>query len=99
MRVEFRKDSDATRRDKLTLGIRPEKVRLREEPGNEQENCFPVTVKELQYIGSETHYLLDCSGLQLSAEVMNSKVGSQGFEAGQKAFVYLPPAGLVVLDD
>jgi hypothetical protein len=58
-----------------------------------------VTVRELLYIGSETHYQLDAGGLVLGADSMNSKVGSQGFELGQKAVASLPADGLLVLDD
>ena len=58
-----------------------------------------LMMEELIYIGSETHYLLRAHGQRLSAEVMNVKVGSQGFDLGQEAVAYLPPAGLIVLDD
>ena len=63
------------------------------------ENRFKVRVEELIYIGSETHYILRCGAQTLTAEMMNIKVGSQGFDIGQEAVVYLPPAGLIVLDD
>ncbi len=86
-------------RESLTLAIRPEKVRL-SPPGEEGENRVPVTVRELIYIGSETHYLLDApGGLILTAYAMNTRIGSQGFDLGQAATAVLPPAGLLVLDD
>ena len=85
--------------DRFTLAIRPEKVSLRDKPGTETENCCPVVIKELLYVGSETHYRLEHKGVSLGDEMMNTKVGSQGFEIGQNAFAYLPPAALVVLDD
>jgi spermidine/putrescine transport system ATP-binding protein len=86
-------------REALTLAIRPEKVRL-SPAGEEGENRVPVTVRELIYIGSETHYLLDApGGLVLTAYAMNARIGSQGFDLGQAATAVLPPAGLLVLDD
>jgi hypothetical protein len=36
---------------------------------------------------------------RLTAEAMNVKVGSQGFDIGAEAVAYLPAAGLLVLDD
>lgn len=100
LRVEFCNPAPAAAgKDKFTLAIRPEKVTLKEAQADSAENCWPVTVKELLYIGSETHYELESGGLTLSTEVMNSKVGSQGFAIGQAAFAYLPAAGLLVLDD
>jgi spermidine/putrescine transport system ATP-binding protein len=97
--VEFRHQTPACEREKFTLGIRPEKVTLHEAAVSEGGNCIPVTVRELLYIGSETHYQLDAGGLVLGADSMNSKVGSQGFELGQKAVASLPADGLLVLDD
>jgi spermidine/putrescine transport system ATP-binding protein len=90
---------EAVRRDRFTLAIRPEKVNLFDPSESEGENRVKVRVREQIYVGSETHYLLDVGGLTLTAEVMNAKVGSQGFDNGRPAVVYLPPAGLIVLDD
>ncbi len=84
--------------DACTLAIRPEKVGLGA-AAESGENRLPVTVRELIYIGSETHYLLDAGGQELLAYAMNEKVGSQGFDRGQQATAYLPPAGLQVLED
>ena len=56
-------------------------------------------VKQLIYIGSETHYLLDANGHELITYAMNARVGSQGFDIGQHAVAYLPAAALVVLED
>ena len=90
---------EAAARDRFTLAIRPEKVNLFEATESGGENRVKVRVREQIYVGSETHYLLDAGGLTLNAEVMNAKVGHQGFDNGQAAVVYLPPAGLIVLDD
>lgn len=98
--VEFRRRTPACEKSRFTIGIRPEKVTLHEAPVPSAGNCIPVTVRELLYIGSETHYQLDAGGgVTLGADAMNSKVGSQGFDLGHEAFAYLPPDGLLVLDD
>jgi spermidine/putrescine transport system ATP-binding protein len=86
-------------RNQFTLAIRPEKVSLGGPQESAGENRIPVLVTEVIYIGSETHYVLKAGSQTLTAEAMNVKVGSQGFEIGQAAVVYLPPAGLLVLDD
>jgi spermidine/putrescine transport system ATP-binding protein len=86
-------------RDKFTLGIRPEKISLCAPGECAGENRIPVKVKELIYIGSETHYVLQAGNQTLTAEAMNVKVGSQGFDLGADAVAYLPPAGLLILDD
>jgi|CXWL01.1.fsa_nt_gi spermidine/putrescine transport system ATP-binding protein len=92
----------------FTLAIRPEKVTLQAAdgtPGSAAEaidNRVAVTVRELIYIGSQTHYLLDvpqAPGLTMIAYAMNSRVGSQGFDLGQRAVACLPPSALVVLED
>jgi spermidine/putrescine transport system ATP-binding protein len=100
LRVEFGQNpSEAAQRDKFTLAIRPEKVTLCAPSESAGENRVKVRVEELIYIGSETHYVLRSGEQRLTAEAMNVKVGSQGFDIGQEAIVYLPAAGLLVLDD
>ncbi len=100
LRVELGgQTSPAIQRDKFTLAIRPEKVHLCPPEEGRGENRFAVRVEEQIYIGSETHYILRAGGLTLTVEMMNVKVGSQGFDIGQAAAVYLPPGGLIVLDD
>ncbi len=100
LRVDFRSQpTEATLRNQFTLAIRPEKVTLCEPHEREGENRVPVVVNQLIYVGSETHYILQAGGQTLSAEIMNVKVGSQGFDIGQQAVVHLPAGGLLVLDD
>jgi spermidine/putrescine transport system ATP-binding protein len=86
-------------RQTFTLGIRPEKVRLcrpAEAPG---ENTVPARVDQLIYHGSETHYLLSAGKHQLRATALNTSLGGRGFEVGEEAVLYLPPAGMIVLED
>jgi spermidine/putrescine transport system ATP-binding protein len=100
LRVEFgAPPTEASKRDKFTLAIRPEKVSLAPVTAIVGENCVKVRVEQLIYVGSETHYILRAGSQTISAEAMNVKVGSQGFEIGQEAMAHLPAAGLLVLDD
>jgi len=96
---ELRVTGNIPDRDTFTLAIRPEKVSLLPVSEGSGENRVKVRVEELLYIGSETHYVLRAGEQRLTAEAMNIKVGSQGFDLGQEALVYLPPGGLLVLDD
>ena len=84
-------------RDRFTLAIRPEKVSLT--TAGEGENRIRVRIEQLIYVGAETQYIVRAGSQTLTAEAMNVKVGSQGFDIGQEAVAYLPPAGLLVLDD
>jgi spermidine/putrescine transport system ATP-binding protein len=100
LRVEIEaKPAEAARHDRFTLAIRPEKVTLCRPEDCQGENRIKVRVEQLIYVGSETHYILRAGPQTLSAEAMNVKVGSQGFDIGQEAVAYLPAAGLLVLDD
>jgi spermidine/putrescine transport system ATP-binding protein len=100
LRVDFGTTPPAAAsHDKFTLAIRPEKVTMCAPDECTGENRFKVRVEQLIYIGSETHYVLRAGNQMLSAEAMNIKVGSQGFDIGAEAIAYLPAAGLLVLDD
>jgi spermidine/putrescine transport system ATP-binding protein len=100
MKVEFDKDTPPkAQEDRFTLAIRPEKVTLLAPSAKDGENRARVRVREVLYIGSETHYMLQANGTSLSVEQMNVKVNSQGFDIGQEAVAYLPPGGLIVLED
>jgi spermidine/putrescine transport system ATP-binding protein len=91
--------SETAGKDSFTVAIRPEKVSLCRPDECEGENRFPVRVKELIYVGSETHYVLEAAGQTLGAEIMNTKPGPQGFDIGQEAVAHLPAAALIILED
>jgi len=100
LHVDFGKQpTETSKRDKFTLAIRPEKVTLTPPTEAQGENRIKVRVEQLIYVGSETHYILRAGPQTLSAEAMNVKVGSQGFDIGQEAVACLPAGGLLVLDD
>lgn len=91
--------SEAAKRDRFTLAIRPEKIRLWNTSKSDEENRVKVRVEEVIYVGAETHYLVRAGDQRLTVEAMNVAVGSQGFNLGQEAIAYLPAGGLLVLDD
>jgi spermidine/putrescine transport system ATP-binding protein len=90
---------EAVSREKFTLAIRPEKIRLWNTQKADDENRVRVTVEEVIYVGAETHYLLRAGGQRLTVEAMNVAVGAQSFGLGQEAVIFLPSSGLLVLDD
>lgn len=96
---ELRVAAPMPSRSHFTIAIRPEKVQLTPAGTAIGENWARVRVEELIYVGSGTHYDLRAGPQLLRAEVMNTQVGSQGFQIGQEALAYLPPGALIVLDD
>jgi spermidine/putrescine transport system ATP-binding protein len=86
-------------RSRVTLAIRPEKIRIASMGSNGGANWVTVRLEELIYAGSGTHYELRSGSQLLRAEVMNTQISSPEFHVGQEAMAYLPPAALIVLDD
>ena len=85
-------------REKFTLAIRPEKIRLtmKSRPG---EHCICARVEQLIYVGSETHYELRAGAQGLRAEIMNTETGAPSVKQGEEVWLELPPHTLIVLDD
>jgi spermidine/putrescine transport system ATP-binding protein len=83
---------------KCTLAIRPEKVAV-VSPGETGVNKAPATVREIVYIGAESHYLLDTAAGTITAYVMNSLLAPHGLAIGDRVTVYFPTSGLFVLED
>jgi spermidine/putrescine transport system ATP-binding protein len=100
LRVDFGpQPSAATQRDTFTLAIRPEKVRLVATCDTPPENCVTVRLHQLIYSGATTHYVLRAGAQELLSYAINTTVGSVGLAVGQDLMAYLPPAGLLVLED
>lgn len=84
-------------RERLTLAIRPEKVVLN--PVNADTNCLPARVQDLVYNGAQTEYLLHSGGQTLRASLMNVQPGQAALRVGDQTTAYLPPDGLILLED
>jgi spermidine/putrescine transport system ATP-binding protein len=100
LRVDFGpQPAAATQRDTFTLAIRPEKVCLLHTHQSQGGNGVTVRIDQRIYSGAATHYVLRAGTQELLAYTMNTTAAGQAFEIGQEVLAYLPPAGLLVLDD
>jgi spermidine/putrescine transport system ATP-binding protein len=82
-----------------TLAVRPERISVLAGDTPRRTNCFPATVVNAIYTGSETQYELDCSGVLLTARSMNAGLSASPIAPGQKVLVEIPAASLVLLDE
>ncbi len=83
----------------ITVGIRPEKLRLSKPGPVPAENSIRARVEGLVYSGAETQYCLQAGELPLTAVALNAAAGHQGFAIGDEVLCELPATGLVLLDD
>jgi ABC-type Fe3+/spermidine/putrescine transport system ATPase subunit len=91
--------SEFTRGDKVVISIRPEKIRLSEQPGIKQ-NCFEVKVINSAYIGSDTRLEVDANGIRLKVWEQNhiSTLDPRAYHQGeQRAWVTIFPENALVL--
>lgn len=84
---------------KVTLAIRPEKIRLAKKDELSFENCVKARIEDVVYSGAETQYRLRAQEQALSAVALNARVGHQGLHVGNDVLCYLPEEALVLLDD
>jgi len=84
---------------RVTVAIRPEKIRLAKKDEFPFENCVTARIEDLVYSGAETQYRLRAGEQTLSAVVLNAKAGHQGFNPGKTMLCYLPEQSLILLDD
>jgi spermidine/putrescine transport system ATP-binding protein len=102
MRIDMdEQERSLVRKSACLLAIRPEKVRLLQAPDpnlSNLANCFPATVRDLAYTGSETLYQLETAGGPINARVLNHQTGSPALAAGGHAFLHFPPEALIVLE-
>jgi spermidine/putrescine transport system ATP-binding protein len=90
-RVDFRVGA------KLTLAIRPEKVRLAARDELAFPNCVLARIEDLIYSGAETQFLLRAGPEKLKAVMLNARAGHQEFPAGSDVFCILPEEALIPL--
>jgi len=84
---------------KVTLAIRPEKIRLARKDESNFPNCVTAKIEDLVYGGAETQYRLRVGEISLSSVCLNSCAGTQGFHEGETVLCNLPASALIVLED
>jgi spermidine/putrescine transport system ATP-binding protein len=85
--------------DRVVISIRPEKIRLSEQPVLNQ-NCFQVKITNSVYIGSDTRLEVDANGLRLKIWEQNhiSTLDPRAYHQGeQQAWATLFPENTLVL--
>jgi spermidine/putrescine transport system ATP-binding protein len=92
--------SERVKKDgRVTLAIRPEKVRLAVNHEAEGNNCVAALIDDLVYSGAETQYRLKVGGHALGAVALNARAGHQGFDVGGDVVCHLPEQALILLND
>jgi spermidine/putrescine transport system ATP-binding protein len=85
--------------DRVVVSIRPEKIRLSEQPALNQ-NCFQVKITNSVYIGSDTRLEVDVNGVRLKIWEQNhiSTLDPRAYHQGeQQAWATLLPENTLVL--
>jgi spermidine/putrescine transport system ATP-binding protein len=78
---------------RLSVGIRPEKIRL----GGEGENTLAGTVKEQAYIGVSTQYIVETAAGTVTVYVQNTDPGAHAARPGDRVTLsWSPDATFVV---
>ncbi len=93
------KDDEVRAGEKAVVSIRPEKIRLSEEPAL-QTNCFKGQVTNTTYIGSDTHVYVDVGGQKMKVWEQNkiSSLDPKAYYAlGQNVCLNLFPENTLVL--
>ena len=92
--------SERVKKDgRVTLAIRPEKVRLAGSHEAGSDNCVAALIDDLVYSGAETQYRLKVGGHDLGAVALNARAGHSGFDVGGDVVCHLPEQALILLDD
>jgi spermidine/putrescine transport system ATP-binding protein len=85
--------------DKVTLAIRPEKVRVLQAPGD-GANELEAKLTEVIYSGSSSEYqMLAADGSKLRAHVLNARSSGRTSANGETLRLAFPADNLVVLED
>jgi len=90
-------DRRAPAEGKVTLAIRPEKVRIVTD-GSAGENRMAATVELVIYVGSSSQYVLRAGPLSFTAHAMNAGA-HRAPGPGDRVQVELPASSLILLED
>jgi len=82
---------------KVTLAIRPEKVKVVTD-GGMGENRTAATVETVIYVGSSSQYVLRAGPFTFTAHTMNAGAG-KALRPGERVQIELPASSLIVLED
>jgi spermidine/putrescine transport system ATP-binding protein len=82
---------------KVTLAIRPEKVKVVTD-GGMGENRTAATVETVIYVGSSSQYVLRAGPFTFTAHAMNAGAG-KALRPGERVQIELPATCLIVLED
>lgn len=88
----------------VTVAIRPEKIRLLNEPLPQTVNCLPGVIQEVVYIGTDTHFQISLAeGLTIRVRQQNriSTPDRRAYsgERGDKVFVTWAPESTLLLGE
>jgi spermidine/putrescine transport system ATP-binding protein len=88
----------------VTVAVRPEKIRLLNEPLARAENCLPGVIQEVVYIGTDTHFQVSLAeGLMIRVRQQN-RVSTPDRRAyfgdrGDKVYVTWTPESTLLLGE
>lgn len=82
------------RTGEVSIGIRPEKVRL----GTQNENHLSGEVQESAYIGVSTQYIVETAAGPITLYVQNTEAGAPSVQPGDQVTVSWSPDATFVVD-
>ena len=86
-RAAVRHHDDIALGDKLTVSIRPERVRLSKVSPSRTENTFAGTVEFVEYLGSQAVYMVRIDGGQAIVEASEPiPTGQANFEVDEHVY-------------
>jgi spermidine/putrescine transport system ATP-binding protein len=88
---------------RVTVAVRPEKVRLLPKPPGGPHNAFPCSVEQVVYVGTDTRFRVQLAeGVSIAVREQNvistSDPGGYYVRGGQAYAVWLCDAGRILLD-
>ena len=89
-----RAPASSGRRDKVAVGIRPEKIRL--DAG--EENTLAGEVRERAYIGVSTQYIVDTAHGPITVYVQNTDPRASAVQPGDRVTLTWSPEATFVVD-
>jgi spermidine/putrescine transport system ATP-binding protein len=92
--IAVSRDALGGRSGAVSVGIRPEKVRV----GSDEVNRLTGTIRESAYIGVSTQYIVDTSAGAVSIYVQNERPGSRGLAVGEELSLSWSPESTFVVD-